>query len=326
MSLIQETKMVMRKHLGQTAFLRRLSGLRPDDIFVYSDAEDLVRPEILQFLKLYDGYDEPVAFNFRWAIYGYFWTVLENQFGDTHALLPATGLQSTAMSVAFFRDFQHYDASFGPSDHYNNHNIVKFETQSGIKVKLFKIAQDSGWRCSWCYRAEEIHKKLLQIPAKDLDSIAWMMKEKYSVLNIRGFIKYGLYFDHNFMRGGNGTELTKDQDLEFAPGYMLQNIPRFSYLLSNPYVQREEETISNIQDSNTQIDLATRENASLADSLDEKIRSYWNAIINPNTAGSNSSTSANNSSTFVDRIDERIKSYWNSIHNKILPNYIKWTQ
>ena len=27
------------------------------------------------FLKLYDGYSEPVAFLYKWSIYGFFWQV-----------------------------------------------------------------------------------------------------------------------------------------------------------------------------------------------------------------------------------------------------------
>ena len=40
--------------------LRLVSGLRDDDIFLYLDADELPTREMLLFLKLYDGYSEPI--------------------------------------------------------------------------------------------------------------------------------------------------------------------------------------------------------------------------------------------------------------------------
>lgn len=47
-----------------------IRGLRDDDLFLLLDADELPTPEVLQFLKLYDGYSEPIRFGFRWTIFG----------------------------------------------------------------------------------------------------------------------------------------------------------------------------------------------------------------------------------------------------------------
>ena len=49
----------LRTHLSRQG-LRLVSGLRDDDIFLYLDADELPTREMLLFLKVYDGYSEPI--------------------------------------------------------------------------------------------------------------------------------------------------------------------------------------------------------------------------------------------------------------------------
>ena len=96
----------MRRNLGQTAFRKRLKGFKDDDLFVYNDGDELIRPEILMFLKLYEGFSDPVGFKYRWSIFGFFWTVKpKSKFYKYHTF------ESAAMTVGFFKDFYDYDAS-----------------------------------------------------------------------------------------------------------------------------------------------------------------------------------------------------------------------
>ena len=45
--------------------LNLISNQKDDDLFLLLDADELPLPEILLFLKLYDGYTEPIRFGFR---------------------------------------------------------------------------------------------------------------------------------------------------------------------------------------------------------------------------------------------------------------------
>ena len=210
----------MKRYLSKNAFLRRLTDLRPDDMFVYSDPEELIRPEILLFLKLYDGFTEPITFQFRRSVFGYFWTVQEEKFGPRHMLIQDRTSIPSACSLATFRDFYGYDASFpgklkrhppnaDPKENdksmktlKNNIETEDLGTQADKDVQLFKISEDAGWKCLWCYKPENIRSKLLNIPPKYLDMVSLMIQENSELENIRGFIKYGVYFDKSFMRGG----------------------------------------------------------------------------------------------------------------------------
>ena len=58
--------------LGQTAFLQRLKNVQEDDSFLYNVGDELVRPEILMFPKLYEGFSDPIGFKYRWTIFGFF--------------------------------------------------------------------------------------------------------------------------------------------------------------------------------------------------------------------------------------------------------------
>ena len=333
---IDDAKSFQRKYLGKTAFLRRLTDLRPDDIFVYSEPEELIRPEILLFLKLYNGYTEPIAFRFRRAVFGYFWTVEKENFGSHHMLLQDDAVLPSAASLALFRDFYRYDASFrGFFDHNNTKKVdqidseskVKikqdelakedFESRNGVEIKLFNIADDAGWKCSWCYEPENIRNKLLNIPPKYLDMVSLMIQENSELENIRGFIKYGVYFDKAFMRGGKGTELTRGQDIQFAPDYIQSNFERFFYLLVNPYEIRKDREKTNHPENKT-MESDKMGNYSIVDALDNKIKKYWYSLFN--------NTSISQNPTLANTIDRQFKSYWNSVRNTFLPSYIKLTQ
>ena len=63
-----------RNYLG-THGLRRLGGLRPDDLVVLTDADEIPRRQLMSFLKWHDGYSEPVLINYQWSVYGFFWGV-----------------------------------------------------------------------------------------------------------------------------------------------------------------------------------------------------------------------------------------------------------
>ena len=80
----------IRTYMSQHA-LPLISNLRDDDLFLNFDADEVPKEEVLfdchfkasndvmfrfqviQFLRLYNGYPEPIEFTFRWTVYGYFW-------------------------------------------------------------------------------------------------------------------------------------------------------------------------------------------------------------------------------------------------------------
>jgi len=54
----------IKSQLTGKSFFLTLLGIRPDDLFVLLDADEIPDPRVLLFLKLYDGYPEPIALYF----------------------------------------------------------------------------------------------------------------------------------------------------------------------------------------------------------------------------------------------------------------------
>ena len=67
----------LRMYLGKKG-MAMVEGARDDDIFLLLDADELPSNESLMFLKLFDGWTEPVKFGFRWTVFGFFWLKAED--------------------------------------------------------------------------------------------------------------------------------------------------------------------------------------------------------------------------------------------------------
>ena len=223
----------MRRHLGQTAFHHRLRGVKDDDLFIYNDGDELIRPEVITFLKLYEGFTDPIGFKYRWAIFAFFWTIIESKFGEVR------NFETAAMTVGFFRDFYNFDASLVKGGEFNkenefNDNLKKSYAENGKRVKLFKCAEDAGWHCSYCFKPEGIRKKLLDAPVSDWPR--WGDDPvKSNVTYIRNLIRNGQFFDLRHFRGSSSNVLTEEKDPDIAPKHMLQHPERFKHLLINTY-------------------------------------------------------------------------------------------
>ena len=224
----------MRRNLGQTAFRKRLKGFKDDDLFVYNDGDELIRPEILMFLKLYEGFSDPVGFKYRWSIFGFFWTVRpKSKFYKYH------DFESAAMTVGFFKDFYDYDASLirGSAFQDNNDHNKKLKNiykDHGKRIDLFHCSDDAGWHCSYCFKPDGIRKKLLDAPLSDWPR--WGDDPQKTKINyIENLIKDGKNFDGTLLRGSSDDMLTPEKDLDFAPKYMLDHIQKYEYLLVNSY-------------------------------------------------------------------------------------------
>ena len=43
----------------------RIIGLSPDDIFLLNDADEIPKEEVVMFLKMYEGYPQPIRDKFH---------------------------------------------------------------------------------------------------------------------------------------------------------------------------------------------------------------------------------------------------------------------
>ena len=62
----------LRTYMGING-LDRIRGIRGDDLLLLLDADEFPSRAVLMFLKLYDGYAEPIRLAMRWSVFGFFW-------------------------------------------------------------------------------------------------------------------------------------------------------------------------------------------------------------------------------------------------------------
>ena len=150
----------LRIHLGIKG-IPLLKDLRQDDLFVLSDADELPTREVITFLKLYDGYPEPISFALQWNVYGFFWKV-SAEATWTNWAKRAEGRVSTVSSVVtigmltkLLNNNAFLIRKTGLMQHYEMFKKLKKYRNEGHLVKewvIGKAGHCAGWHCSWCFR------------------------------------------------------------------------------------------------------------------------------------------------------------------------------
>lgn len=223
----------MRSELTQRG-LEQLRDIGDDDIFLYTDGDELPRPELLRFLKLYDNWPQPVAFKYKWAIFGFFWTVDEDVLATYSNPIPS------AVTIDVLRDVYGNDSSLlrkalyykGKDDNAHVLPIVENYRKKGTVIDQMSV-MDAGWHCSWCFKPEGIRSKLLDAPKSDYPRYG-DDRARTTVSYIKRLIKNGIYFNLSRLRK-KGDEMTADKDPEFAPPYVQRHPDQYKHLLENPY-------------------------------------------------------------------------------------------
>ncbi|XP_036425939.1 beta-1,4-mannosyl-glycoprotein 4-beta-N-acetylglucosaminyltransferase [Colossoma macropomum] len=205
--------------------MSRVRGLRPDDVFLINDADEIPAQEGVLFLKLFDGWTEPFAIHMRKSLYGFFW----KQLGSLEVVSGCT--------VGMLKDVYDNDGiRLRRRDYYTMLGFRKYENDTGhilVQWSLGSPFHFAGWHCSWCFTPEGIHLKL--VSAQNGDFPRWGDYEDKRNLNyIRELIRTGGWFD------GSVQEYPPSDPKEhmYAPKYMLDNYKHYHYLLENPYAKQ----------------------------------------------------------------------------------------
>jgi len=181
---------------------------------------------VLLFLKLYDGYPEPVALTLRWSIYGYFWQKHEEGRELATRIVAAASMKMMGQvydnQVMAMRT-NHWQE--GPIANYLQQQQDQ-QDQPWSVWTIGRVGSYSGHHCSWCYRPEGIRLKLTS--AQKDDQPRWGdYAQKLDLKYISQLIATGTWFDAK-----ERFVLTScSSDRQFAPAYVLNNPQRFAYLI-----------------------------------------------------------------------------------------------
>ncbi len=203
-----------RKYLGQEG-MRHLDAVQPDDIYIYTDADEVPSRDAILFLKMNDGYPEPFGLSLQWTIYGFFW----------HKSKPSNVY--AGCTCAMFRQvFLHQAQNLrsGNNLHDMQSGILKHYARSGAKLHKWYLGK-AGWHCSWCLSVENLAVKL--VSAVNEDFPRWGdYPEKLKPEYLRNLVRNGLWFD------GSKVGERHPTDLFSAPKYVLQHQERLGYLIN----------------------------------------------------------------------------------------------
>lgn len=235
--------------------LPMIEGIKDDDLFLLLDADELPSREVLLFLKLYDGYTEPIRFGFRWTVFGFFWLKQEDpsilaEMPLLGKLLPNPGERLLQLYVACTMGM--LKKVYGNNAMLLRRNvwddvILKPRVQNytkleGHKIKAWEagtLGHYAGYHCSWCYKPEGIRTKLMS--AQKHDKPRWGdYPEKTNVTYIANLIRTGSWFDDT-----KPFIAVKDhQQKYYAPKFFWENKEKFGYLLEGPDSDIDEMKVS----------------------------------------------------------------------------------
>lgn len=192
---------------------KQLSGLRDDDLFVLTDADEIPRAGPLAYLKTHEGFGEPMFLRLRWTLYGFFW-----QHVQEHVQV------LSVCTMRFLSRVLRNDAA-----RLRREDIpANSEELYGGELEDWTLGQNddynAGWHCSWCFDVEGLRVKLKS--AQKDDGIRWGdFPEKTSARFLNVLVKRGLWFDGKkvtkpsvLTRGGTVPSCVMDDD---KYGYLL---------------------------------------------------------------------------------------------------------
>ena len=215
-----------RDYMGQYGLRYLVRGYRHDDLIVLTDADELPYRDTILFLKLHDGYPEPVIHSYRNTIYGFYWNLKD------YTTLPTTvsiGILTHVLELKVI------SVRKGVRDIRNNvarlNTYIKSHSSVTIKEWMFgNFTHPAGWHCSWCFDPEGIQNKLTS--AINADFPRWGdYPSKVKLSYIRKLVAIGIWFDDT-----SRFKQRTSADIRYAPEFILQHRDAYRNLLENQWI------------------------------------------------------------------------------------------
>ncbi|CAB4063400.1 MGAT3 [Lepeophtheirus salmonis] len=193
----------IRNHMSLKG-LPMISDKHDDDLFLLFDSDEIPNRSVLLFLKLYEGYTEPINLLYD---------------SKTEKLLQLYN----ACTIGMLRKVYGNNAMLLRKNAYKHKKLKKefrvYVASHDVKVwNIGTLGHYAGYHCSWCFQPEGIRRKLLS--AQKNDKPRWGdYPEKTNLTYIQKLIKSGEWFDgtHPYIRA-------QPLDKYYAPSYDINKI------------------------------------------------------------------------------------------------------
>ena len=187
-------------------------NLRDDDIYVTTEPEQILNSRALMFLKVYNGWPQPIGFRLRWSVYGFFWQ---------HPL--KTTITVGACTIGLMREA------------YQSNSIMLEQLEGDLSERdslglvIGDLNHYGGWYCYLCQTPANIiislHNK---VKSKEI-----RIEETIDVPFIEDLMGSGLWLDGKT----NLLRVSKSRDLYFAPETILNSTWKYDWLVENFYAK-----------------------------------------------------------------------------------------
>ena len=134
------------RDLAATIGFSRINNMKEDDLLMLTDADELPHPDILNFLKLHDGYNEHVTFKYQRFIYGFFYLHFQRHHD-----------KCSLVTIRFFnRVFKNFIPMIRNTVK-SKINIKEYHEKEIFVPKTFRswtlgtARFPAGWHCSYCF-------------------------------------------------------------------------------------------------------------------------------------------------------------------------------
>ncbi|CAL7945259.1 unnamed protein product [Xylocopa violacea] len=189
-----------------------IRDLRDDDIYITTEPEQILNSRALMFLKVYNGWPQPIGFRLRWSVYGFFWQ---------HPL--KTTITVGACTIGLMREV------------YQSNSIMLEQLEGDLSERdslglvIGDLNHYGGWYCYLCQAPANIVTSLHnKVKSKEI-----RIEKTIDVPFIEDLIGSGLWLDGKT----NLLRVSKSRDLYFAPETILNNTWKYDWLVENFYAK-----------------------------------------------------------------------------------------
>ncbi|OXU29261.1 hypothetical protein TSAR_007506 [Trichomalopsis sarcophagae] len=191
-----------------------VKNIRDDDIYVTTDAEQILNARALMFLKSYDGWPQPIGFRLRWSVFGFFWQ---------HPL--KTTITIGACTVGLMREAHRFNSLVLEKELTNE---VDTEREN-LGLVIGDLNHYGGWYCQFCQGPANI---IVALRAKN-KTRELVIERNVDVPFVEDLIGTGMWFDEK-------TSLLrayKSRESYYAPETVMNKTWKYDWLVENFYAK-----------------------------------------------------------------------------------------
>uniref|UniRef100_A0A1E1XA09 Putative glycosyltransferase family 17 n=1 Tax=Amblyomma aureolatum TaxID=187763 RepID=A0A1E1XA09_9ACAR len=211
----------------QQLFWKRLSDFRLDDLLVWTDLTTVPLAEALLFLKLYEGFSEPVYLNVRRLAYSFLWESKPGALSDNAAEPNSRQESPFVSSFAVLSVLCRYNLSCATppkAASFPATQLEAFTKNHGWAVERWTLgtsSEPSGWNCKSCVTFPD---SSLLFPEGSMNGSA-VTNEEWRVTLMKKLMEQGFHRDNVQLVNYSDPRYLAPQILLEKPGSLWYLVP-----------------------------------------------------------------------------------------------------